>query len=78
MSEVDAIVAETNLRLRLFAAWEKIGPNAKAILCVVAERLALGAERYPGEDFTSGRDWRQEAHEEHLDGLIYSVRATLP
>lgn len=55
---------------RLNTAWHKIGPNARKALVLIAERMAKGAALY-GEDFTTPRDWRKEASEELLDGVVY-------
>lgn len=63
---------------RLNYAWHKIGPNARAALVLIAERMAMGAVRY-GEDFTTPRDWQKEAGEEFLDGAIYlAIKASKP
>jgi len=56
--------------------WTRIGPRARRVLVLVAERLAMGAERY-SDDLSPGRDWRREAQEEALDGAVYLARDLL-
>ncbi len=53
--------------------WCRMGPRARRILIRVAERLAAGAENY-GDDFSPGRDWREEGRDEVLDALVYLAR----
>lgn len=62
--------------MRLGVAAGNIGPNARAALLLIAERMAAGAKLY-GEDFTTARNWRAEAAEELLDGVVYlAIEAT--
>ena len=56
--------------------WTRIGPRARRVLLLVAERLAMGAEQYQ-DDLSPGRDWRREALEEVADGLTYIARAMI-
>ena len=57
----------------LHEAWAAMGPRARAVLVLLAQRLALGAELY-GDDLSNGRDWEREALEEVADGLVYIAR----
>ncbi len=55
---------------RLMVAYSQIGPNARAALVEIAERMARGRQIY-NEDFDNARNWRAEAKEELLDGCVY-------
>ncbi len=55
---------------RLVDAYNLIGPNARAALVEIAERMARGRQIY-NEDFDNDRNWRAEAKEELLDGCVY-------
>lgn len=61
-------------RARIVRACDGLGPNALTILAEIAERLQRGAEQYKN-DLDDGRNWRNEAHEEALDYLVYMTRA---
>lgn len=55
---------------RLLEIWTEIGPNARAALMMIGERLRVGRKVYD-DDFTDDRDWDQMALEEDLDGCVY-------
>jgi len=56
--------------------WSRMGPRARRVLLLVAERLAVGAARYQ-DDLSPGRDWKREALEEAADGLVYVTRGLI-
>lgn len=55
----------------------RCGPNAAETQAEIASRLLVGADRYPEDDFTTDRDWNQEAAEEALDETVYRTREAI-
>lgn len=68
---------DRDLIVYLITCLGKIGPNAKETLRELATRLVIGAERYPEDDFTTPRNWNQQAAEEVLDETIYRTREAI-
>lgn len=63
---------------RLHAVASELGVDELAVLCLVAERLRLGRERYgPLQVATDRRDFGVEALEEVADGLVYAAVALM-
>lgn len=55
-----------------------LGPDELIVLCLVAERLKMGRDRYGDLHIaTDPRDFRAEALEEAADGLIYAAVALM-
>ncbi len=63
--------------LTLIDCAARLGPRAFEILVMQGERLLVGAERYPGEDFLASRDYITEYLEEAQDSGAYSAAAAL-
>lgn len=62
-------------KVRLCAAYERLGPNGREVLLYLADRLVRGHDDYG--DFNRGRDYAHEAAEEYCDGAIYAARWAL-
>lgn len=45
------------------------------ILRLACARLSMGLDQYGPMEREDGRDWREEARLEAIDGFIYSLRA---
>lgn len=58
----------------LLHAWSIIGPNARSILCAIADRLVIGREH---GDFTAPHDWDAETLAEELDASVYRAAKLL-
>jgi hypothetical protein len=53
-----------------------LGPDERAVLMAIADRLRHGAKLYgPLRVASDRRDWRQEAAEELFDGCVYLALA---
>ncbi len=59
----------------LLENYTAIGPNARRVLVMLSNRLAMGAREY-GDDFTRGRMIR-ELLEEQLDASVYAAVSLL-
>lgn len=63
---------------RLHALAGELGADELAVLCLVAERLKIGRERYGDlQVATDRRDFGVEALEETADGLVYAAAALI-
>lgn len=62
------------VQCRLWRQWERLEPQAKEVLVILAERLARGNEKYGDLDVTAdGRNWWTEFGEEMADGAVYAA-----
>ncbi len=63
---------------RLHCVARDLGADELAVLCLVAERLKIGAGRYGAFQVAGDRrDFRIEALEEAADGLVYAAVALM-
>lgn len=63
---------------RLCAIAADLGADERAVLCLVAERLKIGHQRYGDLHVAADRrDFRVEALEEAADGLVYAAVALM-
>lgn len=56
----------------LASVWTKLGPMERQVIVHVAERLLMGQGAY-GPLYSRKKNWRKEAAEEALDGVVYSA-----
>lgn len=52
--------------------WDELGPNERAVLLTLANRLFAGQSRY-GKLEPNKKDWKKEAYEEALDMSVYAA-----
>lgn len=70
MSEPPSMPVEFEEWSALYQNFRMLGPTARKVLMMTAERLAMGRRQY-NDDFDNPRDWTDESLAESIDLNVY-------